>query len=135
MVDLKKIYDEARDTIRNRQIGTVSRTTGVLPMIMRTANGGVSGFNAAALQSHGIDPVDFRTTQAINYAKLTLEYRDHLGMPFIETVISRLEICLDETDEMSFGRLLPEDIKKLVKEKLELNRPSRPQLIDPRPSN
>ena len=131
MIDLVKEYNCARERIRARAPSEVSNTVGILPAIMRAANGGPSGFDPEALVRHGIDPLDFRTTQAINYAKLTLGYHDHPGEPYIRILITRLEKCLEDTDRMSFGNVLPDDIKQRVKDKLELNRPPQPQGMAP----
>lgn len=124
MSDLREQFLDAKTRIVSRPVGGVSTTINTLSDILRAANGGQSAeFNPEALRHHGIDPVDFRTAQAINFAKKTLDYHDNSGPNFVGVLVSRLGQCLDTQEEWSLGRFLPDDLKALVEDKLTKNSP------------
>lgn len=125
MSDLREQFLDAKAKIMSRPVGGMPTAINALSDILRAANGNQSAeFNPEALSRHGIDPVEFRTAQAINFAKKTLDYHDNPGPNFIGVLVSRLGQCLDTSEEWALGRFLPDDLKKLAEDKLITNLPN-----------
>ncbi len=122
MSNLNEQFLDAKAKILSRPVGGMPTAINALSDILRRANGNQGAeFNPEALSRHGIDPVDFRTAQAINFAKKTLDYHDNPGPNFIGVLASRLGQCLDTREEWSLGRFLPDDLKALVEDKMIKN--------------
>lgn len=128
MSDLIEHYKKVREHILADGVYAMPSlcTINALPEISRRVNGSISAdFNPDNLRKAGIDPKEFRETQAINYAKKTLRLSNNPGAPFDDVLRTRLNTCLDESDEWSFGRFLSENLKRLAERKLEINAPLR----------
>lgn len=124
MSGLNQQFLEAQAKIVDRPLGGAQKAVNALSDILRAANGGNgTEFNPESLRQHGIDPVAFRTAQAINFAKKTLDYHDNPGPNFIGTLVRRLRTCLETQEEWSLGRFLPDDLKVLAEDKLAVNLP------------
>ncbi len=90
----------------------------LLHIMRETGNQTRAEYNPEILRNSGINPEELLKLWAVAYAKETLT--SDTSISFVRGItINRCLTCLEKEGEFAFKDVLPEDIKALLREKLE----------------